>query len=259
MKLWVPEPSAKRTPFLGVDHLVLPFLAACGDDPAGLEGFGTVVIQFDNVVGTTPVAMNTATYTNAAGNQYTISKLEYTVSDFVLGGASATFDHDEVHYRDEGDAGTASLTIPDVPAGEYTSLDFLWGIAPATNTPGSHPDLDAAGMAWPAMMGGGYHYMRHEGAFTPTGGGTANFTTHLGPSMGNDYSFAVMLDLPSMIRLDGGDTAVIVVNMDVNEWYTGPNMYDFNDYGAIMGNTAAQAMLQANGASVWSAASVSVN
>lgn len=238
---------------------VLPFLAGCGDDPAGLEGFGTVIIQFDNVVDGTPVAMNTGTYTNAAGNEYSISKLEYTVSGFALTGASASFDEDVVHYRDEGDAGTATLTITDVPAGEYDGLDFIWGIAAATNTAGSHPDLDAAGMAWPAMMGGGYHYMRHEGAFTPTGGGTANFTTHLGPSMGNDYSFAVMLDLPSAIRLDGGETAVIVVEMDVNQWYTSPNSYDFNDYGAIMGNTAAQTLLQANGASVWAAASAAVN
>ena len=240
--------------------LLVPFaLAACSDDPAGLSGTGTVVIQFDNMVDGTPVQMNTGDYTNAAGNAYTISTLEYVLSEFMLSGTDGDVMSDAPHYRDASDPTTATLTISDVPAGEYTTLEFRWGIDGATNTDGTYPALDAIGMAWPAMMGGGYHYMRHEGAFTPTGGGTGNFTTHLGPSMGTDYSFTVMLTLPSTLLLDGGQTATINVEMDVNEWYTAPNDYDFNDYGLIMGNQAAQALLQANGASVWSAGSVTVN
>lgn len=233
--------------------------SACGDDPVGLTGFGTVVIQFDNVVGGTPVAMNTGTYMNAAGNSYTISRLEYVVSAFMLGGADGDFGVDGHHYRDESDATTMTLTLTDVPAGEYSSLDFVWGLAGPGNVAGAFPDLDADGMAWPAMMGGGYHYMRHEGSFTPTGGGTGNYTTHLGPSMMTDYSRPVMLTLPSTLRIDGGETHTITLEMDVNEWYTGPNAYDFNDYGLIMGNAAAQTMLRENGASVWSAASVASN
>ena len=238
--------------------LLIPLaLTACDDDdPTGLSGFGTVVIQFDNVVDGAAVVMNSGSYMNAAGNSYTISKLEYVVSDFNLSGTGGNFELLGAHYRDESDASTATLTLTDVPAGEYTALDFVWGLEGSKNTTGSYPELDADGMAWPAMMGGGYHYMRHEGAFDLSGGGTGNFTTHLGPSMMNDYSFPVMLSLPSTLSLNGGETRTIVVNMDVNQWYTGSADYDFNDYGLIMGNTAAQTMLQANGATVWSAASV---
>lgn len=236
--------------------LLLPLVATACDDPVDLSGFGTVVIQFDNVVAGAPVAMNSGSYTNAAGNDYTITKLEYVVSDFALGGADGDFELMEAHYRDQTDGATATLTLTDVPAGEYTTLDFMWGIEGSKNMPGTYPELDADGMAWPQMMGGGYHYMRHEGSFDLNGGGTGNYTTHLGPSMMNDYSFQVMLNLPSTLRLNGGETRTIVVNMDVNEWYTGSADYDFNDYGLIMGNTAAQAILQANGSTVWSAASV---
>ena len=235
-------------------------VSACDDDdPAGLSGVGTVVIQFENVVDGAAVGMNTASHTNAAGNSYTITKLEYVVSDLVLSGTAPSVSAMGPHYADEGAPATMSLTIADVPAGEYDALDFVWGLAGATNTTGAFPDLDANGMAWPAMMGGGYHYMRNEGTFTATGGGTSNFTTHTGPTMGNDYSFAVMLGLPATVRLNGGETATITVQMDVNEWYTDPNNYDFNDYGVIMPDMAAQMTLRANGASVWSAVSATVN
>ena len=249
----------RRLRHLPIIMMGVVLTSACDDDPVGLEGFGTVVIQFDNVVAGAAVAMNTGNYTNAAGNDYTISKLEYTLSNFLLSGIDGNFELVTTHYRDQDDATTATLTLTDVPAGEYDGLDFLWGVPAASNMAGSYPDLDANGMAWPMMMGGGYHYMRHEGAFTPTGGGTANFTTHLGPTMGNDFTFPVMLDLPSAIRLNGGETATIVVNMDANEWYTGSTTYDFNDYGLIMGNMGAQMALQANGVSVFSAASATVN
>jgi len=243
---------------------ILPLLAAfalsaCGDDPTELEGFGTVVIQFDHVVDGAALAMNTGTYTNAMGNSYSVSKLEYVMSDFTLSRSDGDFEMTGQHYRDATDATTATLTLSDVPAGQYTTLTFVFGVPASVNTTGSLPDLDAAGMAWPAMMGGGYHYMRNEGAYTPTGGGTANFTTHTGPTMGADYTFTVTLTLPSALTLDDGESYTVNVEMDVNEWYTAPNDWDFNDYGLIMGNADAQTLLRANGASVWSAASVSAN
>ncbi len=233
-------------------------LACSDDDATGPDGsgVGTVILQFDHVVAGTPLQMNTGTYTNAAGNEYSVTKLEYTMSDFTLQGSGGSASFDGVHYRDASDGTTATLTMTDVPAGTYTSLQFTHGIAGSDNTAGAFPDLDNAGMAWPAMMGGGYHYMRNEGTFAMEGGGTGNFTTHTGPSGGNDFSFPVSLTLPAALDLSDGATVTIHVQMDVNEWYVNPNMWDFNDYGLIMGNQTAQTALKANGASVWSIASV---
>ncbi|MBZ0267128.1 hypothetical protein K8I85_03150 [bacterium] len=231
----------------------------CGDDESTAPtGPGTVVIQFDEVAGSDALVLNTGQYTNAVGNEYSVSKLEYVVSAFSFPAAVARlradgdFTSTALHYRTMEDAATASLTFADVPSGSYTGMGFTFGIDGADNATGTHPDLDLDGMAWPAMMGGGYHYMRHEGNFTDSTMATSAFTTHLGPSMGNDYSFEV--SLAHDFTVSPGETTTLTVRMDVNEWYVNPNMYDFNDHGPIMGDPAAQTTLQANGASVFSVA-----
>jgi len=236
-------------------------LAGC-DDETGPTGPGTVVIQFDNVVDGAPLQMNQQIYTNAAGNSYSVTKLEYVASRFNLHAPSspvASFRAEDFsvaapHYRTEANAATRTLTFADVPAGTYDALEFTFGLIGSDNVSGAFPDLDAASMQWPTQMGGGYHYMRFEGNFSDTLGGTAGFTTHTGPSMGNDYSFGVSLG--ASIVVSSGETTTIVLNMNVNNWYTNPTTYDLNDYGAIMGNPGAQGILKSNGADVFSIAGV---
>jgi hypothetical protein len=246
------------------------FLPACDDegtDPPAATG--TLVLRFDHVVGADPLVLNSGTYMNAAGNEYSVSNLEYVISDIEVEAPAAlrhgdNFHGDVVHYRTASDDATRSITFTDVPARGYSHLHFRFGLAGAENTAGAFPDLDVDGMAWPSMHGTGYHYMRHEGSFTPDGGGTSNYTTHLGPSMGNDYSIEVELELHGGDGLRHGfevpadATVIVTIAMDVNEWYTAPNTYDFDDYGFIMGNTAAQQLLHENGADVFSITSVSI-
>ena len=233
--------------------LLTPLLAGCSDDdttePAGP---GTVVLRFDHVVGDADFTLHTGSYTNAAGNSYTVSKLEYVLSDFMLTGAQDVVEREDPFYRDAGDTDTRELTMSDVPSGVYTQLRFTHGIPGAMNEAGAFPALDNAGMAWPEMLGGGYHYMRHEGAFTTADGSPGNFTTHTGPTGGTDFSVPVTLNLPPGTDVQPGETLIIELVMDVNGWYQGDAVYDFNDHGRIMGNPVVQAVLQANGAGVWS-------
>jgi hypothetical protein len=244
-------------------------LTACSDKDSGTEpeeGSGTVIVAFDHTVGGAALVMDGTTYQNAAGNQYTVTNLEYVVSDFVLQleavRADGDFSWEGVHYRTQADPSTRELVFDDVPAGDYDRISFVHGIVGSKNTTDAFPELDDVEMAWPPGMGGGYHYMRHEGTFVPDGGGTANFTTHTGPTMGTDYSVPVelVLDTASPARhgfaVVDGDTVTIRLSMDVNQWYTLPNDYDFDDHGPIMSDAGAQVLLQENGATVWSVAEV---
>ena len=90
-----------------------------------------------------------------------------------------------------------------------------------------------------------YHYMRFEGRYGTDG----TFRIHNGPSGGGDYSFAVTL--PINLEVDG-NTASVQIDMNLDQWLTAPNVWDFDDYGMIMGNQGAQSLLQENGASVFS-------
>lgn len=243
----------------GIGALALVAGGCDDDNPVTPAGPGSLVIQFDNMVGASALQLNTQAYANAAGNQYAVTKLEYVVSHVHLHPPTVLRDHAEgdfeadiVHYRNEADAATRSLAIPDVPSGEYAELEFTFGIDGAENVAGAYPALDLLGMAWPAPMGGGYHYMRCEGDWGP--GAVNSFTTHTGPSGGTDYSVAVSLD--GAIVIEEGKTTTVRVTMDVNEWYTTPHPYDFADYGAIMGNATAQQYLSENGADAFGIAQI---
>jgi hypothetical protein len=228
----------------------------CGDDKMTTPtGEGTVIIELEHEVAGAPLVLNTTDYTNAAGNSYKVTLLEYVLTHFRLSptvdGDPGDYDSAVVHYANPEDDATLTAGFTDVPAGVYNELSFTFGIPAAENTSGAFPALDQLGMAWPAQMGGGYHYMRNEGKFVDSMTMTVGFTTHVGPTMGVDYSFPVTISVPEF-TVDNGNTTTIRVKLDINQWYETPTTYDFNDYGAIMGNPGAQALLQANGASVFS-------
>ena len=110
-------------------------------------------------------------------------------------------------------------------------------------------------MEWPEMMGGGYHHMKLEGRYIDRNNQPFNFLCHSGGLDKVDYSFRVTLDLAGRSVPEAG--ATIPLQMEIAEWFTGPNTWDLNDYfndahRGIMSDAAAQASLKQNGAGVFS-------
>jgi hypothetical protein len=143
----------------------------------------------------------------------------------------------------------------DVPAETLASISFVMGLPPALNVTGAFPDGSEALMEWPEMMGGGYHYMKFEGRYINDASEPFNFRTHSGGLSGVDYSFDVSLDAGNR-PLPVGDTT-LTVQMNLEQWFTGPNDWDLNNYfttatPGIMGNPAAQESLRDNGSTVFS-------
>ena len=238
---------SRRTQVAAVLTLLAVGLVGCGDDDDG--DAGTIGVRLEHRVDGALLRLEEGLYTNAAGNEYSVSRLEYIITEVALekeGGER--YQLARQHYINAAAAATHRLVAEKVPAGTYTRLSFRFGIA--GNEPGALPNLGHFNnMAWPEGMGGGYHYMRFEGNFQ-NGDSDGAFAVHTGPSRGGEYSFTV--SLPIVLELSG-DAWEIGVVMDLNQWLDGPNVYDFSGFGPIMGNIDAQALLQANGASVFSA------
>ncbi|MBK8491352.1 MAG: hypothetical protein IPL49_10805 [Saprospirales bacterium] len=104
-------------------------------------------------------------YTCQAGYTFSVIRLQYYTSNFVLHRDDGTeYLLDEVHYRELGLDDTRSITLPDVPPGKYTSLSFTYGLDEATNVDGGLPNtLTNINMEWPLPGDQGYHYMKFEG------------------------------------------------------------------------------------------------
>ena len=243
---------------LPVLSLLIAFFFVGCDSSDDDEAPGTVTVQMTHTVGNEVLVFNDQRFTNAAGNNYSVTLLEYIITDVALrtaGGSSVSIS--DVEYVNAEDAATQSFSMANVPGDTYTGITFTFGIDGPENTTGALPSTaEFNNMAWPAQMGGGYHYMRLEG-FYAGATGQVGFPVHTGPTMGNDFSIDVAL--PGTIVVDGGETEVELV-MDINEWFANPDIYDFRDFqGMIMGNATAQALLQANGADVFSFGNVQRN
>lgn len=255
-----------------------PLWAGCNKDTVYRpEPTGTVTISFANAVSGSPLQLNQMIYTTPGGTAYSVSKLQYVVSDVTLRSSDGeTYGMDGIHFRDETKPDTRSMTLSGVPKGTYDELSFTFGLDEVKNVKNKYlnePDNFQSAMEWPAAMGGdmglGYHYMKIEGNFEQTpGGSTTGYTTHMGarylaagnPMTGEEdpypYHHYFRVDLPlSSIETNGNDVN-LVVTMNVNGWYQDPtpddafdSSYDFRDLSSqmIMANNTAQEKLKANG------------
>jgi len=215
-----------------------------------------ITVSFTHTVDDSHLITNSMTYTNAVGEDYDIQTLKYLISDITLhdeNGSSLLLD--EVHFIDISDESTFSFTYNDVPNDNYTSISFDMGLDTAKNISNKYVNEDFhSTMFWPEPNGGGYHYMKLEGDFNDSLNG---YGTHIGGTMGMDYSFNNIDDISLIVTDDLGNVDVNI-NMEINNWYQTPNQIEFSTYGmGIMGNMPMQMDLKQNG--MTNVFSISVN
>lgn len=120
--------------FLSVFALSFAFVS-CNDDNEPVVDpttTGSIRIEFDNIVGDRDLALNTGTYKNTAGENFTVSKLNYYVSNIKLlmaNGSNFVVPQDSSYFLiREADAKSQEVTINNVPSGEYTGVEFMIGV-----------------------------------------------------------------------------------------------------------------------------------
>jgi hypothetical protein len=208
-----------------------------------------------------PSDFDSLVYTNDKGTVHSITKLQYLVSDFVLykadGDSIVVEGYNFVDFDNTNSFAYSFPTEMHVPTGDYTGVGFTWGFDEADNTSGAYADLNAASWSWPAMIGGGYHFMKLEGKFIDSNTDTTAFAFHNGTASNNGNHeanhFYVKLNQSFTLSND----VSISLNMDLSEWFKNPNQWDLDALHAmLMPNYTAQTMMNANGRSVFSFGSV---
>jgi hypothetical protein len=212
--------------------------------------FGTLQIDMMHLVDVDKLQFNELIYTNAFGNQYSVSRLQYFVSDFELVHEDGrSFRVDTAFYVDGLVPESLSLkTNLQIPYGAYTEIRFIFGLDEARNLNGAYPNPPENNMEWPIPLGGGYHYMKLEGKVA-AGEVQNNFQAHTGPTNGNQNYIQLSLD-GSLFSVDSPQESLIIA-MDINKWWTNPHLLDLNEITMVMGNQAIQEKLKANGADVF--------
>jgi len=248
------------------------YLAACSksNDSAPAPS-GKVVFSINHQVNGQPLIQNEVIYTNAAGNEYLVTEVQYFISDITFyrndGTKKVIGDWKDIFYIDEDIPDTKTIRFyDDIPAGSYDSINFVFGITEEKNKSFMYVNPPEVNMFWPEVLGGGYHYMMINGKWKDTAGILQPFNFHLGIGQlyhGNTYHvdsiYAFVqnyftVSLPgSGFTLSGNDTATFQLTMNMENWFQSPHTFDFNHWGgAIMQNQPAMQEAKENGWNVFS-------
>lgn len=217
--------------------IILFSFSACSDDDVDPNN-ATLAIEFDNIVGTTNLELNTANtpYTNSKGESYNVTWLTYYVSNIKLKREDGTIYMDEVksdgsrgyYLIDERDAASQKVILKNVPKGNYSEITFTIGVDASQVDEGAQTGaLDPAhNLFW--SWNSGYIFMAIEGV-SPVSTETDDvFQYHIG-GYKEDAANVNLVNNIQTVTLSFGDVAPVRpehqpevhVVFDVNKFFNG--------------------------------------
>ena len=246
---------------------VIILLASCSDDDNSntLEDVQATFNFTHNWDGTavSSADFNLIQFTNENGQQLSIERLRYLISDFTfIKDSGEEFAVDAYNLVDvTNNTGLSFTPSIALPQGTYTSMRFTFGFDNEDNVDGAYQDLNSASFNVPFMLGGGYHFMQFDGKYINDTNMETGFNYHAiravdnpgtSPTFPQDTFFEVDLGAISL-NSDVG----IEVRMNIAEWFKNPNTWNLNDLDTVlMPNSMAQIMMYENGRTVFSLGNV---
>lgn len=238
-------------------------LASCKKDPVTptptptpTAKEGTVMLEFDNTVGSQDVKMDGTVYKNQNGDDFTVSKFNYYISNVRLNNkdaAAANFTEPEsYHLIEESNTSTHSFSMSKVPAGTYKSITFTIGVDSLRNVSGAQTGaLDPAkGMFW--SWSSGYIMLKMEGTSPQSTAASKELRIHVGGFSGvNNTIKTLTLDLPTAITVNG-DENHIHLNANMMRLFGHENIINFATTSVIHMPGAGAKKIADNYASMFS-------
>jgi hypothetical protein len=209
---------------------------------------GNVIISYSHKVKGEHLRFDSMLYETSLGNQYQVADLQYFTSRLSLHSVKGKWHDiladDGIHYTDARDSYSCSWWLSDLlPSEAYDSVSFLFGLDAVQNTSGRFPDPPERDMAWPDVLGGGYHIMKlnlkwkndtmpqampfmfHLGTGQVYASGTVNPDSIIG-FIPNQFR----VSLPCKLDLTSGGYHQIMLQMEIDRWFDGQNAFSFGTY-----------------------------
>lgn len=210
------------------------FFVSCSsdDDTAPItEGTtGDAEFFFDNGVAGDKLILGN-TYTNSNGENLTIDRLNYIVSNIVLikeDGSEYVYPKEESYFIISEEAGMFTVHLEGIPAGDYKKVRLGLGVDNERYLQGetaqqSFWDLAFANnLTW--TWSTGYRFINFEGSFTSAAVTAATiFQVHQGSNSATDNYREVTLDLPNTARVREDEMPSIHIKTDANVILDGTN------------------------------------
>lgn len=256
---------------LALTAFILFFASACEEKEPSEPVKQGLKITFSHKVDGNDLKVNQLIYTNAAGNPYEVTEVMYFISDVKLhhnnGSVINAATWDDIHYVDTNTPTTFDWQISsDIPAGKYDSLTFTFGISSDKNESFMFVNPPEVNMAWPEVLGGGYHYLMLNGWWKDTLDLRRPYNFHFGIGQIYENNSGQVHDITGFVdnsfvvtpsgngfEVESGKITQIKLVMNIENWFKSPVIYDHNEWGgAIMQNQEAMHIGCLNGHDVFS-------
>ena len=161
-------------------------------------------------------------FTDENGEVLKIQKLRYLISKVILtnsfGDEIEIGNYKLVDLTDNNTLNYATNIV--VPPGTYTGISFVYGFNEEDNIDQAYLDLNTASWNWPEMLGGGYHFMQLDGAFTsPTNLSPLPFNYHNGTARISEGVFEQNFIRVNVDGLSIDSNTNIDIKMNLAEWF----------------------------------------
>ena len=212
----------------------------------------SLTIYFDNVAGNDELKLEGLDYKNAAGESFSVSQLQYFISNIRLiktDGTGYTVPQESSYFLvRESDPATQKINLQ-VPEGDYKQVEFVLGVDSVRNTmdisrrtgvldPASSMDN---GMYW--GWNSGYIFLKMEGnssAAPEDPAGRKKFRYHIGgfggysaPTINNIKQVTVEL-LKGPAHADPAKTTLIHLKADILKVFDGPVKVHIAEHPSVM-------------------------
>lgn len=203
-----------------------------------VSGNGSMEIEFENKVGSQPLVLNSQTYQNAHGDDFTISTFKYYISNIQLVKADGKLvSLPETYYLiDASDEGTSHQSAESIPAGDYTSIKLTIGVDSARNFAGAQTGaLDPAkGMFW--TWNSGYIFVKLEGNSAKSTAASNKLTFHIGGAQSpNNTIRTVTQNFSTPLRIRENTEPELHFVVDAASLFKGKAAIDFSALNFTMG------------------------
>jgi hypothetical protein len=219
-------------------------------------------VEFDNIVGDRTLAMNNSAnlYTNAAGEKFSISSLQYFISNIEVtttAGKVYVVNQDSSYFLISGADKATRFVKVRVPEGDYSRLKFTLGVDSLRSTmplqkrtgvldPAYGGGHDLSGMYW--GWNSGYIFFKFEGNADvisndvngdPTG--KHQFKYHIGgfggysaPTLNNIKTVTMDLNPGGIAKVRTGRQSNIHVLVDLMKAFNGTNNFSIAAHPTVM-------------------------
>lgn len=205
---------------------------------------GRVKLKFDHIVGGRVLQLGSATYTNAAAENYTIETLRYYISNIKLtrqDGTVYTVPKDSSYFLIDASVENSLFPKFQVPVGTYTKLDFILGVDSLKNTEDIASRLGDLsvdkGMYW--SWNSGYIFLKMEGKSAASSSGNYHF--HIGgfggyntQTINNIKAVSVDLTKAGSSAVQEGLSSDIHLMVDVSLVLDGKTPFSIKEHPSVM-------------------------